>query len=119
MANDTEALLKSCPQYKEFAKLDEYANLEKHVYLDYAGAGLAAKRQYEAHCARLAHTAFGNPHSTSPTSKAATDLVEETRKRILSSLNASEEDYMVIFTANATGAARLVGEGYQFKRNSK
>ncbi|HEY3362660.1 MAG TPA: aminotransferase class V-fold PLP-dependent enzyme [Methanosarcina sp.] len=58
---------------------------------------------------------FGNPHSENPTSMAMTKLVERARNKILSFFNASPDEYVVIFTPNATGALRLVGEAYPFE----
>ena len=40
--------------------------------------------------------------------------VEATRAQILRFFRASPEEYEVIFTPNATGALRLVGESYPF-----
>jgi selenocysteine lyase/cysteine desulfurase len=94
----------------------EYGGLDAggHVYLDYTGAGLPARAQLHAHQVRLESGYFGNPHSENPTSLASTDLVERTRTEILAFFNAPETDYTVIFTPNATGACRLVGEAYPF-----
>ncbi|KID72734.1 cysteine desulfurase, partial [Metarhizium brunneum ARSEF 3297] len=114
------------PEYSRTGKLDtlratEYGYLDEqdHVYLDYTGAGLAARWQLQAHRNRLDGATFGNPHSESPTSRAATDLVDRARRRVLLHLNASPEDYHVVFTANATGAAKLVGEAYPFARGAR
>ncbi|KAL2751886.1 hypothetical protein ACRALDRAFT_2115034 [Sodiomyces alcalophilus JCM 7366] len=119
-------ILDSYPEYKGTDVLDtiratEYSYLDqnKQVYLDYTGAGLAARSQYQAHENRLANAAFGNPHSVNPTSEAATSLVERTRVRVLEHLNASPDEYAVVFTANATGATRLVGESYPFQRRGR
>jgi molybdenum cofactor sulfurtransferase len=57
---------------------------------------------------------FGNPHSLNPTSSAMTELVEEARAAVLDFFNASRDEYVAIFTPNATGALRLVGEAYPF-----
>ena len=57
---------------------------------------------------------FGNPHSANPTSSAATELVEQARAAVLRYFNAPESEYECIFTPNATGALRLVGEAYPF-----
>lgn len=99
----------------QYSYLDE----QRHIYLDYTGAGLAASAQLKAHQIRIASVLSGNPHSTNPTSQNATQLIEDTRKRILKYLNASAAEYAVIFTQNATGAARLVGEAYPFTRGSR
>jgi selenocysteine lyase/cysteine desulfurase len=55
---------------------------------------------------------FGNPHSTNPSSMAMTELIEKTRRYVLEFFNADPEEYLVIFTPNATGALKLVGESY-------
>lgn len=114
------------PDYKSTSNLDDlratqygYLDDQNHVYLDYTGAGLAARVQLQAHRERLESTTFGNPHSENPTSRSATDLVELARKRVLLYLNAAPEEYQVIFTPNATGAAKLVGESYPFRKSSK
>ena len=116
----------SYPEYWSTVRLDdlratEYDHLdgEGHVYLDYTGSGLASKTQYSAHAARLRDRVFGNPHSVNPTSEAATAAIEQTRARVLTHLGASAAEYTVIFTANASGAARLVGEAYPFRRGRR
>src|SRR5689334_1590280 len=55
----------------EYSYLDE----QRQTYLDYTGAGLAAKAQLRAHQERLGGGVFGNPHSVNPTSAASTELV--------------------------------------------
>ena len=54
---------------------------------------------------------FGNPHSLNPTSTATTELVEQARAAVLAFVRAPDE-YVAIFTPNATGALHLVGEAY-------
>jgi molybdenum cofactor sulfurtransferase len=95
----------------------EYARLDAggHVYLDYTGAGLYARSQLEEHMALLHDRVFGNPHSVNPTSTAMTELVERAREALLAFFRASPEEYVAIFTPNATGALRLVGEAYPFR----
>ncbi|KAK4245551.1 pyridoxal phosphate-dependent transferase, partial [Corynascus novoguineensis] len=116
----------SYPEYEETARLDElrateysYLDSQDHVYLDYTGSGLAAASQFRHHNERVARTLFGNPHSANPTSAAATEAIERTRARVLAHFRASPAEYAVVFTANATGAARLVGEAYPFRRGSR
>ncbi|WP_218005241.1 aminotransferase class V-fold PLP-dependent enzyme [Actinomadura macra] len=111
------------PDYASTGRLDElrateYRHLDEQgqVYLDYTGAGVAAQAQLRAHFERLGGTCFGNPHSENPTSSASTALVDQARAAILGFFNASPDEYAVIFTANATGACRLVGEAYPFRR---
>jgi selenocysteine lyase/cysteine desulfurase len=114
------------PEYATTTRLDElrrteydYLDAQGHLYLDYTGAGLAARAQHRAHASRLARNLFGNPHSVSPASEAATVLVEAARRRVLEHVNASPAEYTAIFTPNATGAARLVGEAYPFSRRTR
>ncbi len=114
------------PEYAATSMLDvlrstEYGYLDEsgHVYLDYTGAGLAARSQLRAHAARIAGGCFGNPHSENPTSGASTRLVEQARAAVLRHFNTTQDDYAVIFTANATGACRLVGEAYPFRRGAR
>ena len=61
---------------------------------------------------------FGNPHSTSPSSAASTALADEARAAILAWLGASPDEYVVIFTANASAALKLVGEAFPFRAGS-
>jgi selenocysteine lyase/cysteine desulfurase len=119
---EAEALFRAhYPQYDLTQALDalrarEYARLDRggHIYLDYTGGGLHADSQLAAHQALLRDSVLGNPHSTNPTSNAATALVEHTRARVLAYFNASPDEYGLVFTANASGALKIVGEGYPF-----
>jgi len=94
----------------EYARLD----LGAHIYLDYTGGGLYAESQIRQHHKMLSENVYGNPHSSNPTSLAATDLVERTRDYVLKFFNAAPEEYLAIFTPNASGALKLVGESYPF-----
>jgi selenocysteine lyase/cysteine desulfurase len=109
------------PGYQGTALLDrlratEYSYLDAggHVYLDYTGAGLPARAQLAAHAERISRGCFGNPHSESPASAASTELTDRARRAVLAHFGAPPEEYAVIFTPNATGACRLVGESYPF-----
>lgn len=109
------------PAYAGTAALDDmrardYARLDGagQVYLDYTGGGLYAESQLARHRELLAGAVFGNPHSQNLPSQEATAGVEATRARILEFFRASSDEYEVIFTPNATGALRLVGESYPF-----
>ncbi|KAK4139221.1 molybdenum cofactor sulfurase [Dichotomopilus funicola] len=93
-----------------------YLDAQDHVYLDYTGSGLTAASQVRHHSTRFATTLYGNPHSINPTSAAATEAIDRTKSRVLAHVNASPGEYTVVFTANATAAARLVGEAYPFHR---
>jgi len=126
MANpdpDFVAFLRAYPTYPTTHIIDdlranEYARLDigGHVYLDYTGGGLYAESQLRRHNRLLAEHVFGNPHSSNPTSQAATQLVEHAREYVLKFFNADPEEYLAIFTPNASGALKLVGESYPFPR---
>ncbi|HVS01874.1 MAG TPA: aminotransferase class V-fold PLP-dependent enzyme [Thermoanaerobaculia bacterium] len=94
----------------ELSRLDE----QGQVYLDYTGGGLHAACQVRRHAALLLAEVLGNPHSASPSSRRATDLVERARRRVLEHFRASADEYLVVFTANASHALKLVGESYPF-----
>jgi molybdenum cofactor sulfurtransferase len=101
-----------------FAQLrrSEYHRLDDagHVYLDYTGGGLYAESQVDEHARLLRTAVLGNPHSDNPSSMETTALVERTRQRVLEFFGAPADEYVCIFTPNASGALRLVGEAYPF-----
>ena len=116
-----EEFLSAHPEYAETALLDEcrkteYGRLDENrqIYLDYTGGGLYGVSQLRQHTALLEKNVLGNPHSANPSSLAMTDLVEETRRYVLQYFNTSSEKYTAVFTANASGALKLVGEAYPF-----
>jgi molybdenum cofactor sulfurtransferase len=108
------------PRYASTERLDalratEYARLDQthQVYLDYTGASLHAESQLRDHLSLLSRRVLGNPHSGSPASGATTTLVERTRRSVLRWFNAGD-DYTAVFTLNASGALKHVGECYPF-----
>jgi selenocysteine lyase/cysteine desulfurase len=107
--------------YAETAELDrlratEYRRLDEfgQVYLDYTGGSLFAQSQIQAHMELLNSGVFGNPHSSNPTSAAMTRHLESTRRSVLRYFNASADEYIVVFTPNASGGLKLVGESFPF-----
>ncbi len=111
-----------CPTFESTAALDrlrqrEYGRLVRdgHVYLDFTGGGLYPDSIIRRHMERLREGVFGNPHSVNPTSMAAGELVEATRRKILDYFRAPAEEYEVIFTANASQSLKLIGESYPFE----
>ena len=128
MSHDPElvAFLKAYPAYPTTSTLDrlrltEYARLDvnSQVYLDYTGGGLYAESQILRHHHLLSQHIFGNPHSTNPASQASTELIEHARAYVLRFFNADPREYIAIFTANASGALKIVGESYPFDSNSR
>jgi selenocysteine lyase/cysteine desulfurase len=118
--------LRAHPEYADTRALDElrrtdYARLDRlgHVYLDYTGGGVYAESQLRAHHELLSEHVYGNPHSSNPTSKAMTDRVESARAYVLEFFNASPEEFCVVFTPNASGALKIVGESYPFGAGSR
>ena len=108
------------PEYESTARLDEiraadYSRLDEadDAYLDYTGAGIYAASQVRRHTELLASSLLGNPHSASPASLGATHLVERARRAVLDWFNAGDQ-YTAIFTLNATGALKHIGESYPF-----
>jgi molybdenum cofactor sulfurtransferase len=113
--------LKGFPEYLATLGIDEirkneFSRIDKqgHIYLDYTGGGLYSERQVELHAKLLMENVFGNPHSTNPTSLAMTHLVESARESVLKFFHATPDEYVCIFTQNASGALKLVGESYPF-----
>lgn len=115
------AFLQAYPSYRETAVLDEWRDTEygrldaqRQIYLDYTGGGLYGASQLQQHMMMLQNNVLGNPHSANPTSLAMTDLVEEARAYVMRYFKADPDEYIAIFTPNASGALKLVGEAYPF-----
>lgn len=119
--SDYPCFIEKYPEYLKTASIDqlraaEYSRLDREhqVYLDYTGGGLYAESQVRQHQNMLLEGVFGNPHSSNPTSIASTLLITEARETVLRFFNADPDEYVVIFTSNASGALKLVGESYPF-----
>ncbi len=95
----------------EYHRLDE----QGHIYLDYTGGNLYGASQVRQHTDLLLNNVFGNPHSTNPTSRLSGKLIDEARQYIINYFNA--HDYHLVFTANASQALKIIGEGYPFHDN--
>ncbi|KDP25106.1 hypothetical protein JCGZ_22641 [Jatropha curcas] len=98
----------------EFKRLDQNGI----TYLDHAGATLHSELQLEAILEDLNSRVYGNPHSQSEASSAASDIVREARQQVLEYFNASPKDYKCIFTSGATAALKLVGEAFPWSCRS-
>ena len=121
MLNQYTEFLGKYPDYESTAGIDklraeDYRRVDQaeHIYLDYTGAGLYAESQVKKHQDFLLSNTLGNPHSSNPTSIAATHAVESARAFVLQYFNADPAEYEVIFTSNASGALKIVGESYPF-----
>ncbi len=120
-ASARDKFLQMYPTFRQTEGLDElrateYARLDRtgQIYLDYTGGGLYADSQVQQHLALLTRHVWGNPHSNNPTSLAMTHQVEAARASVLEFFRADPDEYVAIFTANASGALKLVGESYPF-----
>lgn len=120
-AEEYRRFLDRYPEYEDTAILDElrtteFARLDHlgHVYVDYTGGGLFGESQVRRHGEFLIGSVLGNPHSTNPTSAVATEGVARCRSRVLDFFHADPAEYVLIFTSNASGALKLVGESYPF-----
>ncbi len=118
--------LERYPSYANTTLLDtlratEYRRLDEQgqVYLDYTGGSLCAASQLEKHFHLLRSGVFGNPHSANPTSVAMTEHVERARHYVLNYFNTSSDDYVLLFTQNASGALKLIGESFPFVPGSR
>ena len=99
---------------KDFSRLDE----QNHVYLDVTGGQLFGESLLKTHHDFLSKTILGNPHSINPSSAQAEKHIQATRKKVLSYFNAGD-DYICIFTSNASTAMKIVGECYPFSKNGQ
>ena len=126
MADAFVDFVESYPSFNRTQLLDEWRETEYgrldangQIYLDYTGGGLYSESQLGEHLNLLRTSVLGNPHSANPTSLAMTDLVEGTRQYVLDYFNASTDEYIAIFTPNASGALKLVGEAFPFTPGSR
>ncbi|KAG6877969.1 hypothetical protein C0993_001371 [Termitomyces sp. T159_Od127] len=94
------AFLRDFPEYRSTWILDtlrrtDYTRLEHtgETYVDYMGGALFPESLIKVHTDFLSRNVMGNTHSAPP-------------------------EYTVVFTANATGALKLVGESFPFTGGS-
>ena len=120
-----QGFLEQYPAYADTAALDElrrtdYGRLDAQActYLDFTGAALYADSHVREHLALLQNGVFGNPHSASPSSTTTTNAVESARAAVLAYFNGTGE-YTAVFTLNASGALKLIGEAYPFRRGGR
>ena len=100
---------------REFSRLDRTG----HVYLDYTGSALYPASIVRRHGRLMAGTVLGNPHAESGPSRASTAAIETARRLTLRLFDADPAVYDVVFTANASGAIRLLAEAFPFTAGSR
>lgn len=131
----------SYPEYRRTAALDQLRKREfsrlgksKEVYVDYMGACLYPESLITEHATSLKSAVMGNTHSDSPRSCSSISYplllnllvshsstrsgveVDQARRDALDFFNADPEEWACIFTNNATGALKLVGEAFPFRQ---
>lgn len=97
----------------------EFAHMEGVTYLDHTGATTYAYSPLISYQTDLATTLFGNPHSENPSSRRATAQVDHARRRVLDLFRASPDNWDLIFTQNASGAAKIVADSFQWEEGSE
>ena len=111
------------PRYAETAVVDEL-RVSDFARLDAAGtststtpaAACYAESQLAEHVRAAARaTCSATRTRSTPPRRRCTELVERRARRVLDFFRASPDEYVAIFTPNATGALRLVGEAYPFR----
>jgi len=119
-----QAFLKEFPEYQLTSTLDDlresdFSRLDRvgETYVDYMGGALYPESLIRSHSAFLNDNVLGNTHSVSNSSMLSSSCAEEARAAVLSFFQAPPE-YTVVFTSNATGALKLVGESYPFTNQS-
>ncbi|XP_059642743.1 molybdenum cofactor sulfurase-like [Cornus florida] len=135
------------PQYSQTDQADqiranEYYHLSSssHVCLDYIGHSLFSYSQQQSHCptASIASSSTSPPpllsnasnvpffdvhyksvnlHSQIHYGGQESEFESKIRKRIMSFMNISEDDYSIVFTANQSSAFKLLADSYPFHHN--
>ncbi|KAL1737618.1 hypothetical protein HDZ31DRAFT_21944, partial [Schizophyllum fasciatum] len=78
------------------------------------GGALYPERLIHAHADFLCARVLANTHSHSNPSALSHECANAARAAVLRFFNAPTDEYAVIFTPNASGALKLVGEAYPF-----
>ncbi|UPX18763.1 Molybdenum cofactor sulfurtransferase [Ascochyta rabiei] len=94
----------------EMMRTTEYPMLKGITYLDHGGTTLASKSLMDSFCTQMKASIFSNPHSDVSRPSFSALMVEQTRQKVLKLFSANPEQFDVVFTANATGAIKLVME---------
>ena len=114
MLTDTGLDLRSL-RLRDFSRLDATGT----VYLDYAGSALYPESIVRRDARRLKRRVLGNPHSESRPSLASTEALEHARALTLRFFDADPSQYDLVFTANASGAIRVLAESFPFRTGSR
>lgn len=96
----------------DFERLDNLS--QRSCYLDYTGGALYPESLVRNFADQLAKNVYGNPHSTNPSSQLSSRANAAAKKAVLAFLDANSNVYDLVWTSNATGAIRILAEGYPF-----
>ncbi|KAJ7496581.1 PLP-dependent transferase [Mycena latifolia] len=120
-----QEFLSTFPEYRltwiiDTLRRSDYGRLETtgETYVDYMGGALYPESLIRVHTEFLNRSVLGNTHSVSNSSKLSLKCADDARAAVLSFFRAPSDEYTVIFTPNATGALKLVGESYPFTGGS-
>ena len=100
---------------REFSRLDA----TRMAYLDHTGSALYPESLVRRDARRLVRQVLGNPHSESAPSLASTEALEDARALTLRFFGADPTEYDLVFTANASGAVRILAEAFPFRAGSR
>jgi len=100
---------------REFSRLDA----TRTAYLDHTGSALYPESLVRRDARRLLRQVRGNPHSESAPSLASTEALEDARGLTLRFFGADPAEYDLVFTANASGAMRILAEAFPFRPGSR
>jgi selenocysteine lyase/cysteine desulfurase len=120
-----EKFIHEYPEYEQTSIIDtlrrtDFARLARgnETYVDYMGGAIYPESLVKTHSDFLSRNILGNTHSVSNSSKLSLQCADEARDAVLRHFGASSE-YTVVFTSNASGALKLVGESFPFAGGSK
>uniref|UniRef100_A0A7S3PP43 Molybdenum cofactor sulfurase n=1 Tax=Aplanochytrium stocchinoi TaxID=215587 RepID=A0A7S3PP43_9STRA len=105
---NSSAALVDCSRRKE----------ENLTYLDHAGATLYKNSQIDEFANLLKDTTFGNPHTSGPASRSTETIVANVREEILNHFGVSGNSHVLVFTSGTTAGLKIVGESFQWTKNS-
>ncbi|KAF5312158.1 hypothetical protein D9619_002565 [Psilocybe cf. subviscida] len=120
-----DKFIREYPEYQQTSIIDtlrrtDFTRLARgnETYVDYMGGAVYPESLVKTHSDFLSRNILGNTHSVSNSSKLSLQCADEARDAVLKHFGASS-DYTVVFTSNASGALKLVGESFPFVAGSK
>jgi selenocysteine lyase/cysteine desulfurase len=87
-------------------------------YLDHTGSTLYPEGLVQAISADLNSQLYGNPHAHNSSSRLSSEIVEQTREKVLSYFNTDSSKYHLVFTSGATGGLKILAQCFQWSPNA-